>query len=93
VTTKGSHTPLEKKPGCGETPGPTGMPARRAGGCPCAIGAAPPVMSNLNTTLINFTTHVLQNFTINNHNHATKFCDFQLKFSLDQLHETTNTTI
>jgi len=54
VTTKGSHTPLEKKPGCGEIPGPTGMPASRAGGCPCAIGVPPTVMSNLHIELINF---------------------------------------
>ena len=42
VTTTGSQTPLEKKPGCGDTPGPTGIPARRAGGCPWASGAVPP---------------------------------------------------
>lgn len=32
VITTGNQTPLEKKPGCGETPGPTGIPANNAGG-------------------------------------------------------------
>lgn len=32
VTTSGSQTFLNEKPGCGVTPGPTGKPAINAGG-------------------------------------------------------------
>lgn len=32
VTTNGNHTPLNKNPGCGDTPGPTGKPPIIAGG-------------------------------------------------------------
>lgn len=39
VQTSGRQTPREKKLGCGDIPGPTGMPARKAGGCPW-IGTA-----------------------------------------------------
>lgn len=34
VEIRGNHTPREKNPGCGDTPGPAGIPARKAGGCP-----------------------------------------------------------
>lgn len=37
----GSQTLLEKNPGCGETPGPTGIPASIAGGCPCMLLVLP----------------------------------------------------
>lgn len=33
VTTNGNQTPLNKNPGCGETPAPTGNPPINAGGC------------------------------------------------------------
>lgn len=32
VTTNGNQTPRKRKPGCGETPGPTGSPPISAGG-------------------------------------------------------------
>lgn len=34
VATSGNQTPREKKPGWGDTPGPAGIPAKNAGGCP-----------------------------------------------------------
>lgn len=30
--TIGNQTPLDKNPGCGDTPGTTGMPVKKAGG-------------------------------------------------------------
>lgn len=48
VQTNGNQTPREKKPGCGDIPGPTGIPVRNAGGCPCT-GTA--IKNSMNITL------------------------------------------